>query len=330
MKILYILLINICFLTQPLAARDWTVGFLTGSGGLGDESFNDMSWAGLAKARQECGFTLLLREWEQEMPMDELFLQLVGKGSDMVVLNGDQFTPLIEKYSPKYPQIKFIANDFDGGDYQNLKSIRYDQHEGAFLAGALAALHSKTGKVGFIGAIDISVIKAFQVGYAQGVRHISPDTEVMVRHISTLPDYSGFSNPHLAFQIATSLYESGVDVIFSVAGMSGNGVIRAAETSRKFVIGVDANQDHMAKGYVLTSVMKRLDRALYEETRQACQNQFVPGDIHYGLKNSGISLTPMKFTQDVISKEVREKLKQLQNDIIMGNIVVIDYLESSH
>ncbi len=328
MQFFIVLMISILFF--PSVGSAWTVGFLTGSGGLGDESFNDMTWSGIAKAGIECPFDTVFREWEQELPMDSLVQELIDEGANMIVLNGYQFIPILQKYASLHPELLFIANDFNGGEYPNLKSIIYNHHEGAFLAGALAALHSKSGHVGFIGAIDIPIIQSFRIGFTEGVRYISPSIKISIKHISTLPDYSAFQDPRKAFDIAAALYNRGVDIIFAVAGLSGNGIIQAAHSSKKFVIGVDADQDHMAKGYILTSVMKRLDIALYTETLQACRQQFTPGVIRYNLENEGISLTPMQYTHRIIGNDTLKIIKSLKNDIITGKIVVTDALTSPH
>lgn len=329
MKFFFLILSLLHTALFPTLCSAWTVGFLTGSGGLGDESFNDMTWTGIAKAREECPFSIIYQEWEQELPMDGLLQEMIDEGANLIVLNGDQFIPIIKKYAPLHPEILFIANDFNGGKFPNLKSIVYSQHEGAFLAGALASLHSKSGHVAFVGAIDIPVIESFQVGFIEGVKHISPSTAVSIKHISIFPDYTGFNNPRKGFNIAKSLYDDGVDVIFSVAGMSGNGVIQAARSSNKFVIGVDANQDHMAKGNVLTSVMKRLDLALYRETLLACQKKSSPGIIKYGFKNGGISLTPMTYTRQIVGDENLRILNSLIEDIASGRIIVTDVLNTA-
>lgn len=312
----------------PVSASAWTVALLTGSGGLGDESFNDMTWMGLGMAREECHFNLIYREWGPHISMNLLFQEVLDKGADLVVFNGDQFIPIIKEFAPKYPNILFIANDFYGGEYANLKSIIYSQHEGAFLAGALASLFSHSGQVGFIGAMNIPVVQSFATGFIEGVKYISPDTKVTVEYISSRTDYSGFNNPQKAFQLATSQYAAGVDVIFAVAGVSGNGVIKAATASEKFVIGVDADQDHMAKGRVLTSMMKRLDTALYQETTHAFQGLFSPGITRYGLANGGISLSPMKYTQAIIGERNLKILQDIKIEIINGKIAVPNILEN--
>lgn len=306
----------------PLNAGAYTVGFLVGSGGLGDESFNDMTYTGLRKAKQELGFTLVLRQWEPEHSMETLFLELVDMETQLIVLNGMQFLPLLEKYAPRYPRTFFIANDFDGGSHANVKSIVYSQHEGAFLAGFLAASVSKTGKISFIGAIDIDVIKAYRNGFYEGAAHSSRNVSISDEYISRLPDFSGFNDPEKGYRIASSLYKNGVDVIFAAAGSSGNGIILAAKDHDKFIIGVDSNQDHMAKGNVLTSVMKRLDSAIYRETARAFRGQITPGTTWYGLADGGISLTSMRYSKDRIPEQVRTELRHLEEQIIAGKLKV--------
>ncbi len=133
MKLLYSLLIYL-LCSLPISSSGTTVGFLTGSGGLGDESFNDMTYTGLGRALETHKFTLIYREWEQNLSMDLLLEEMIEQGARLLILNGDQFLPLINKYSPLHPDIFFIANDFEGGSHLNVKSIRYRQHEGAFLA----------------------------------------------------------------------------------------------------------------------------------------------------------------------------------------------------
>lgn len=327
---LYTYLIIFLLISLPVAANGWTVGFLAGSGGLGDESFNDMTYTGLAKAREEYKFNLIFREWEQNVSMDALLIELIEEHADLLVLNGNQFAPLIHNFAPKHPDILFIANDFDGGAYPNVKSIIYNQHEGAFLAGALAGWFTRSGHVGCIGAIDIPVIQAFQTGFTEGVLHAAQDTKITIENISKLPDYSGFNNPKGAYQLAQGQYNRGVDVIFSVAGMSGNGIIQAASDTEKFVIGVDSNQDHMAKGHVLTSVMKRLDIAVYQEAVKSANEAFTPGTMRYGLENHGISLTPMEYTKEIIPAQILKNLEKLEQKIISGEIRITNVLNISN
>lgn len=327
----HLLLALLTFVCLAGNASAWTVGFLTGSGGLGDESFNDMTYKGLGRAKHELGIDIEVRQWEPEYSMEKLFLELVYKEPELIVLNGDQFKPLLQKYAANFQDINFIANDFiatdkDGNELPYVRSIVYSQHEGAFLAGILAAEISKTQHIGFLGAVDIDIIKAFHTGFAEGVRYIAPSARITTKYISRHPDYSGFNAPQSAFGMASSMYREGIDVIFAVAGASGNGIIQAAKKTNSYVIGVDSNQDHMAKGHVLTSVMKRLDKAVYKETINAFHGRFQPGTAWYGLANGGISLTPMKYTRHLVPVKTRQKLERTRKKIISGNITVTNSL----
>lgn len=311
----------------PHSALAMTIGFLAGSGGLGDESFNDMTYKGLGMAREELGCRIIFREWEQHLGMDILLQELIDEGADLLVLNGNQFRPILAGFAVRYPNLVFIANDFDGGEYANVRSIVYSQHEGAFLAGALAGWRTRTGRVSFIGAIDIPVIKAFLVGFREGVVYSSPETRVAVEFISKIPDYSGFNNPQKAYELAGKQYTEGSDIIFAAAGMSGNGIIQAAKNCGKFVIGVDSDQDHMAKGFVLTSVMKRLDSAVYTEVVKVARTKFQSGTVRYGLANGGIALSPMRYTEALIGPEVLGRIRETEARIIAGSLQVTDALQ---
>lgn len=336
MKILRILCLSLLLtLTgtlfyQQALSKTWTVGFLTGSGGLGDESFNDMTYKGLGEAMKDYDIEVVVREWEPNRSMDVLMNELLATEPELIILNGNQFDSLINTFAPLHPEVIFIANDFLAREHPNVKSIVYSQHEGSFLAGALAGCFTQTGRIGFIGAVDIPVVKAFHTGFTEGVRYVSDTAAVTTRYISTLPDYTGFNNPKEGFAVAMELYNSGVDIIFAVSGSSGNGIIQAAKVSGKYVIGIDSNQDHMAKGHVLTSVMKRLDKAVFRETVNAYLGILEPGTAWYGLANGGISLTPMEFTRDFIAPEVLDKLTDLEKKIIAGEIAVTNSLHQNN
>ena len=305
-----------------------TVGLIIGAGGLGDESFNDMAYKGLGQVGKQHGLKIITREWREPIPMEQVFNGMVEDGADLIIFNGGQFQALLERFAPVHPEIQMIANDFIAGDYPNVKSIVYSQHEAAFLAGVLAGRASATGKIGFVGGHDIQIIRTFQAGFQEGVEYASQKATVRTTFIGEKLDYSGFSSPQKAYEIATTLYKQGVDIIFAVAGMSGNGIIQAAKKNEKYVIGVDSDQDHMAKGYVLTSVMKRMDIAIYNEIEQAIEGEFTAGTVWYGLRNGGVSLSPMRFTKESIGDETLEALELIKGKIINGEIVVSSNLSS--
>lgn len=298
-----------------------TVGLLAGAGGVGDQSFNDMTLTGLGEAQQKYQFNLILEESRDTYESQEEALKLLlARGADVIVANGSGLEKLVKKYSPLHPKKYFLVNDFAVKDCPNVASTVFAHHEGSYLAGILAASITDTGAIGFIGGVDLPVIKAFFDGFNQGARAISSEVKISSKFIAIDGNLAGFENPQQGFVTATEMYQNNIDIIFSVAGMTGNGIIEAARRQNKLVIGVDSNQDHMAKGNVLTSMMKRLDRATYQEMVKIMENQFEPGVSYYSLKNGGVSLTPMKYTHHLIPVSVAELLRKTEQDIINGHV----------
>lgn len=305
-----------------IQAKVMVVGLLVGSGGLGDQSYNDMTLSGLGKAQQEYGFKVIIEESFATTESQEKALKsLLDQQADVIVANGAGLDQLIVKHAPLYPDRYFIVNSSAIKGHNNIASTVFAHEEGSYLAGLLAASYSKNGKIGFIGGVNISVIQQFLHGYSSGAQRINPDITIDVIFMTEAGDFSGFDKPNEGMQAATKMYNEGVDIIYSVAGLTGNGVIQAALREKKMVIGVDSDQDHMAKGHVLTSMMKRLDRSTYAEISQILQGNFTPGIKSYSLKNGGVSLSPMRFTRHLITDETLELLEQAEQDIIHGKIL---------
>lgn len=308
-----------------------TVGFLVPVSGLGDQSFNDITYAGLVRARNDFGFTLVIGQCE-ESPLSHKFemLNMLDENVDIIVANGWEFEDLIREYAPKNPEKIFILNDVAVTGMDNVISTVFSQHEGAFLAGTLAALVTKTEKIGFVGGMNIPVIASFERGFIEGVQYINKNVELISEYLAGDSKTGvGFHNPKLGYSIAHEMYDNGVDVIFSVAGLSGNGVIRAAAERKLYVIGVDADQDHMAKGYILSSVMKRMDVAVYTVLSELIGGSVVPGIHHFNLENDGVSLTDMLFSREVVTDKVRYRLQTVKEKIIAQKIKVTDTLKVS-
>ena len=305
----------------PLRAEVMTVGLLVGSGGLGDQSYNDMTFSGLGKAQQEYGFKLIVEESFGTADSQEKALKsLLRQAADVIVANGAGLDQLIIKHAPRYPEKYFIVNDYAIEGHDNIASTVFAHEEGSYLVGLLAASCSKTGKIGFIGGVDLPQLRDFLEGYTLGVQKVSPSSSISTVFLTGAGDFSGFEKPNEGMQAATQMYNDGVDIIYAVAGLTGNGVIQAALREKKLVIGVDSDQDHMAKGHVLTSMMKRLDRSTYAEISQILTGDFKPGIKFYSLKNGGVSLSPMRFTRHLISDQTFDLLEQAEQDIIHGKI----------
>ena len=306
-----------------------TVGFLVPVSGLGDQSFNDITYAGLVRARNDFGFTLVIGQCEASSLSHKFeLLNMLDENVDIIVANGWEFEDLIREYAPKNPDKIFIINDVAVSGMKNVISTVFSQHEGAFLAGTLAALVTKTDKIGFVGGMNIPVIASFERGFIEGVQYINKNIELFSKYLAGDSKTGvGFHNPKLGYSIAHELYDNGVDVIFSVAGLSGNGVIRAAAERKLYVIGVDADQDHMAKGYILSSVMKRMDMAVYTVLSELIGGSVVPGIHHFNLENGGVSLTHMLFSREVVTDEVRYRLQAVKEKIIAQKIKVTNALK---
>ncbi len=220
-------LILLITLTLPVIAQssddEITVGFLVGVSGLGDQSFNDMAYAGLFKVKKEFDIHLIFDDSEKNDQAFESSMQrLIKKGSNIIVANGFYMKGLVEKYARLHPEINFILQDAIVTDLKNVVCILYSVNEGSFLAGAFAGLMTNSRHVGFIGGVDTPIMHMFRSGFTHGVQYIDPKVAVKEQFISTAPDFTGFKQPAEGHRIAVDFYNSGVDIIFSAAGLSGH------------------------------------------------------------------------------------------------------------
>ena len=301
--------------------------------GLGDRSFADMTYVGLAKAKDKWGIKLIFDVGHQtavtEDEREASIQRLIDKKVDLIVASGWQFLDVFKKMAQRYPHQKFFLNEVPVKGYPNISSTVFAQHEGSFLVGCLAGWMSKTNKIGFVGAMDLPVIHAFRVGYIEGAKYANPDIDVQYAFVTTGNDFSGFEKPEEGLRLAEEQYNDGVDIIYQVAGgQTGRGVIEAARKHQKYAIGVDIDEDHIAKGFVLTSMIKRIDVSTYKEVTRISKGTFKAGITKYGLADQGVSLSPMKFTKHLIPNEILKKLSDVKARIISGDIQVTDYLNT--
>jgi basic membrane protein A len=316
-------LLLVLVLTQAsLAAAKPTVGFVTGSPGLGDSSFNDLAFEGARAAQQDMGFELTVLKPMAGNGVDASEMRDLMDRAGVIVLLGEQHRDLALECAKAHPEKRFILVDAALSGTPNVASAVFDQHEGAFLAGALAAAVTETGKLGFVGGTAIAPVVAFEKGFREGARFMNPDVAVLVEYAAPAGDYSGFASPERGYQLALAHYENDADIVFAAAGRTGTGVIKAASDAGHLAIGVDADQDGLARGFVLTSVMKRLDTAVYDQIKKALVGGFTPGTVRYGLENGGVSLSDMKYTRDRIPGAVMKRIADVRAKIISGEITV--------
>lgn len=321
-------LLTVCMLfaaTSALAEEKIKVGLVMGYGGIGDMSFNDMQYYGLIRAAQKYSIEIDYKvpKTETEQAMEEALDELMAAPPKLVFLAGYHPSLILRDYAAKHKDVHFVLLDNPMSGVENVSSVVYSQHEGSFVVGYLAAKMSKSKHVGFIGGVDIPVIKAFLKGYEEGAAYADPDVKISVEFCSKQPDYSGFNNPKGGNELAKRMYDSGIDVIYSVASASGVGIIEAAKEKEQFVIGVDSNQDHLAEGFVLTSMMKRLDSSIVDLVGLYLDGELKGGEVYtYGYNNKGVGITDMQYTRDKIGPELIQELHDIEAKIASGEITV--------
>lgn len=298
--------------------KDLKVGIVLSTGGLGDKSFNDSAYRGLERAKAELGVNFKYIEPASPSEDEQFLREYADAGYDLIVATGFQMKNAAEKVAGDYPNLKFVVID-DVINKPNTKSLIFKEAEGSFLAGAAAAMVSKNGVVGFVGGIEVPTIQKFQKGYEQGAKYVNPSIKVISIYVG---GQNPFNDPVKGKEIALAEIQQGADVIYHGAGATGIGVIDAARESKVLAIGVDSNQDDVAPGTVLTSMLKNVDVAVFETVKALKANVFEAGVKEFGVKENGVGLTDFKNTKDVIGEENLKKLDQIKADISAGKIVV--------
>jgi basic membrane protein A len=318
------------FVAAPTYAggSDKKVALIIALGGLGDRSYNDSGFAGLTKAAQDFGVQVVPIESPDPLGEGEQLLRSAAEaGFDLVItLEYSHFDPL-PRVAVDYPDTMFsIINVVVEGP--NIVSVLFDEHTGSFLAGALAAMVTTDESIeqtnneailGAIGGVPASGIDVFLYGYLQGACAVNPDIKVLFAYSNS------FADPARGREITLAMYEQGADIVFSVAGGTGSGIIEAAKEKNRFAIGVDSDQDYIAPGNVLTSMLKRVDIAVYDMIRQLVEGTLVGGTVpQYGLAIDGVGITEMTYTRHLIPAAYVDKVDGFRQSIISGDIDVID------
>ncbi|HVZ76618.1 MAG TPA: BMP family ABC transporter substrate-binding protein [Gemmatimonadaceae bacterium] len=305
------------------------VGIVFDVGGRGDKSFNDGAYVGAERAEKELGVHVRFIE-PGDGPDREAGLRLLAaEGMDLVVGVGFIFTDDLTALAREYPNTRFagvdysVATDKDGNVIQpppNLAALKFREEEGSFLVGALAALVGHSKKVGFVGGMDFPLIQKFEAGYTAGVHYVCPDCQVIAQYAGVTPD--AFRNPGKGKELALSQYQSGVNVIFHASGSTGLGVFEAAREMHRLAIGVDADQYAEAPGYVLTSMVKGVDAAVFDAIKRVKDGTFKGGIYSFGLAQNGVRYVYDEHNKALIPDSVRTRLEQIKADIIAGRIKV--------
>ena len=290
-------------------------------GGKFDKSFNQAGFDGAEKWKKETGKAYLEFEISNPTQREQAKRRMAERGADPIVGIGFSQGTSLEKVAKDFPKLKFAIIDSVVA-LPNVQSIVFKEHEGSFLVGMMAAMASKTGKVGFVGGMDIPLIRRFQCGFEQGAKFANPNAQVSANMTGTTP--AAWNDPSRGAELAKAQFAGGVDVIFAAAGGTGIGVYQAAKDGGKLAIGVDSNQNHLQPGTMLTSMVKRVDVAVYNAFKGV-----KPGVTALGLAEGGVDYALDEHNAKLVSADMKKKVDAAKADIISGKIKVIDFMTAS-
>ncbi len=293
-------------------------------GGKFDKSFNEAAFGGAERWKAETGGTYKELEMQSEAQREQALRRLAEAGANPVVMTGFAFGDVLNTVAPDFPDTKFAIIDMVF-DQPNVKSVVFNEHEGSYLVGMMAALASKTGTVGFIGGMDIPLIRKFGCGYAQGVEAVNPDATVVMNMTGTTP--TAWNDPVKGAELAKAQKSQGADVIYAAAGGTGIGVLQAAADEGILSIGVDSNQNYLHPGQVLTSMLKRVDNAVYEAFKEGADLQ--PGINVMGLANDGVGYAMDDNNASLVTPEMKAAVDAAAEKIKSGEIAVHDYMSDN-
>ncbi|MBS1517476.1 MAG: BMP family ABC transporter substrate-binding protein [Bacteroidetes bacterium] len=302
------------------------VGLVFDIGGRGDKSFNDAAYKGLEAAKEKLGVDFEVIDPGDGSDRESALRKLASKKDIGLIFGvGFIFTDDINNIAAEYPDKKFACVDYSVDPSKqippNVEALEFKEEEGSFLVGVLAALKSKTKKVGFIGGMESTLIRKFEEGYKEGVKYADPECQVLSGYVSVSPD--GFKNPGKAKEIALSQYSNGADIIYHASGLSGLGLFEAAREKNKLAIGVDMDQEKEAPGFVLTSMVKQVDQAVFNAVKSFKENKFTGGIKTFGLTDNGVSYVYDFKNKDMISPEIIAKVEEAKKKITGGEIKII-------
>jgi basic membrane protein A and related proteins len=304
------------------AFAEFKVGLVLDRGGKDDKSFNSSAYAGAMQAKTKLGAFVKYVEAPDDNAFEPMLRAFAQREFDLIIGVGFAQKEAVKKVAAQFPKRHFAIVDSEV-DAPNVRSLMFEEHEGAFVVGAIAAMTSKTGKIGFVGGMDIPLIRRFELGYEAGAKHVNAQIKVLDNYVGITSE--AWNNPPKGKELAMSQYEAGADIVFAAAGASGLGVFDAAEEQKKFAIGVDANQDWTKPGLILTSMLKRVDEAVFATIQEAKAGKFAGGVKRFGLSDKGVDYSVDQYNAKVLTEPVRKRADELKAEIIAGKITVPDY-----
>jgi basic membrane protein A len=298
------------------------LGIVYDAGGKFDKSFNQSASEGAARFKKETGINVFEAQASSDTQAEQVLRGLARKKLDLIISIGFSQTQAVQKVAAEFPGVHFVLVD-GNAQGKNVNSVLFKEQEGSYLVGVAASMASKSKKIGFIGGMDIPLIRAFECGYAQGAKAVNPKVDVQQNMVGTTA--AAWNDPAKGGELARAQFDRGADVVFAVAGGSGLGVLQMAKTKGKLAIGVDSNQNDIQPGSVLTSMVKHVDNVTYEAFMQARNGQFTPGVSYKGLKEGGVDWIVDKDNRAIVSADMEKRVNAAKADIISGKIKVVDY-----
>ena len=316
---IFVVSLTLVFSTSLLANK---IGVIYDSGGKFDKSFNELAFRTAERVKNELGWDMVEFEAANNTQIEQGMRKVADRGATLIVAMGFAQADAVAAISPQYPDINFVAVDVCWVDDPagNIYQACYLEHEGSFLVGMIAAMASKSGTIGFVGGMDIPLIRKFQGGYEQGALHVNPNIEILANMTGTTPE--AWNNPTKGAELTKAQIDGGADVVYQAAGGTGIGVLQAAADAGIYGIGVDTNQNWMHPGSMLTSMLKRLDLTIFVQAEKTAAGTFEPGIHFLGLADGMVGYA----TEDgQVTAEMQSAADAAAAEIVSGAITVADW-----
>ena len=326
-KILAIAAVSAVGFATMVQAADIKPAVIYDMGGKFDKSFNEGVYNGVKKFTDETGIDVMEFEVTNETQREQAMRRMAERGATVILGVGFAQADAISKVAAEYPDKQFSIIDVSWLDAPNLRQYSFKEHEGSYLVGVAAALASETGKVGFVGGMDIPLIRKFACGYVGGVKAANGNADVYQNMTGTTP--SAWNDPGKGAELAKSQIDRGADVVYHAAGGTGLGVIQAAADAGKLAIGVDSNQNGLAPGSVLTSMLKRVDVAAYETFKDAMEGKFTSGLQALGIAEGGVDWALDENNASLVTADIKAAVEKARKDILSGAVTVHNYESTS-
>jgi basic membrane protein A len=324
--VLKTLALSVAVASASAQAADLNPAVVFDMGGKFDKSFNQSVYNGMERFKDESGVNYREFEVTNASQREQAIRRFAQRGAKPIISVGFAQAAAVDKVAGEFPDARITLIDMVV-DKPNVQSVVFNEHEGSFLVGMLAAMKSETGTVSFVGGMDIPLIRKFECGYAQGAQYVNKDINVIRNMTGSTP--SAWNDPAKGAELAVSQFDRGSDVVYAAAGGTGVGVYQAAADAGKYAIGVDSNQNYLQPGTMLTSMVKRVDVAAYNSLKSMQDGTWQAGFQALGLAEGGVDWALDEHNEALITAEMKSAVEAAKKAIIAGEITVHDYMSDN-